>query len=126
MPIVLFILLMISAWFGHFLSGIFPVLFIALIFTVYFLAQKSWAPEKELKAIKIQVLIVAAVLGLVELLSTTLPAFYQMAAFVLGILHVGMLLIWKFKATRKMTKMVEVSGIIFLLGFSVLNIGAFK
>jgi hypothetical protein len=114
---------------------IYPALiFATLLYTVYEIARKTWSADREnvnadsytrfwgiRGAIITQMVLVAAVLAIMERLNVPVPATYQVIAFCLGLIHVGMLVAFKMKPTRKMSKLVETTGSVFLLGMCALN-----
>lgn len=114
---------------------IYPALiFATLLYTVYELARKTWSADRENEnadsytrfwgirgAVITQMVVIAAILALMERLAIPVPPTYQVIAFCLGLIHVGMLAAFKMKPTRKMSKMVEATGSVFLLGMCALN-----
>ena len=116
-------------------TSIYPaLLYSTLIYTVYELARKTWSADRENEnadsytrfwgikgAVITQMIIVAIILATMERLVIAVPTVYQIIAFVLGLLHVGVLVGFKMKPTRKMSKMVETTGSVLLLGICALN-----
>ena len=116
-------------------TSIYPaLLFLTITYTVYELARKTWSADREnvnadsytrfwgiRKAIITQMVLVAAVLAIMERLTVPVPDMYQVIAFILALIHVGILVAFKMKPTRKMSKMVEAGGSLFLIGLCALN-----
>lgn len=111
-----------------------PLFFLTITYTVYELARKTWSPDREnnhadsytrfwgiRKAVVVQMVLVAAVLATMERLTIAVPGIYQIVAFALALIHVGMLVGFKMKPTRKMSKLVETTGSVFLIGMCALN-----
>jgi predicted tellurium resistance membrane protein TerC len=105
-----------------------------LIYTIYELARKTWSPDRENVnadsytrfwgingAILVQMILTLIVVLLMRFLPMEFSRFYVWTAYGLAFIYLNTLTLFKKKPTRKMSKIVEAGGSIFLLGMCALN-----
>lgn len=116
-------------------QGLFPIMtFSVLIYTIYELARKTWSPDREndnadsytrfwgIKgALIVQASLALIILGLLEVIPFNFSMTYKLIAYALTAIYFMTLILFKSQTTRKMSKLVEAGGSIFLLGMCALN-----
>ncbi|MCM2351014.1 MAG: AMP-binding protein [Bacteriovoracaceae bacterium] len=116
-------------------SGLFPVLlFLTLLYTVYEMARKTWSPDRENEnadsytrfwgingALIVQGIMTVVIMVLMETMKFDFPLIYRLLAYTFSGIYLLSLIMFKRQTTRKMSKMVETGGSIFLLGMCALN-----
>lgn len=116
-------------------QGLAPVLtFSVLIYTVYEMARKTWSPDRENDnadsytrfwgingALTVQALLALIIMGLLEWIPFNFSMSYKLIAYGLTGVYFITLILFKMNTTRKMSKLVEAGGSVFLLGMCALN-----
>lgn len=116
-------------------SGLFSaLLFLTLLYTVYEMARKTWSPDRENEnadsytrfwgingALLVQSVLAIVILVLMETMPMNFSPIYRILAYTFSGIYLLTLILFKVKTTRKMSKLVETGGSIFLLGMCALN-----
>jgi 4-hydroxybenzoate polyprenyltransferase len=116
------------------LSLVLGLIYLSLIYTIYELARKTWSPDRENEnadsytrfwgingAIFVQMTLTLIVVLLMRFIPIPFSKTYIWSAYGLAFIYLNTLTLFKKKTTRKMSKMVEAGGSIFLLGMCALN-----
>ena len=115
--------------------AIYPaLLLLTLIYTVYEMARKTWSADRENAhadsytrfwgingAVIVQITCTLLIIILMENMNLEFSQTYRILAYSFSGIYIATLILFKFRPTRKMSKMVETSGSIFLLGICALN-----
>ncbi len=116
-------------------QGVVPVIiFSVLIYTIYELARKTWSPDRENDnadsytrfwgingALIVQTALALIIMGLIEVIPFNFSMSYKLIAYALTTIYFITLILFRMKTSRKMSKLVEAGGSIFLLGMCALN-----
>lgn len=115
-------------------SIIWPLLYLSLTYTTYELARKTWSSDREnphadsytkfwgIKgAVWAQMGLIAAILILLGGMTYNFLPSYLIGTIILSLIYITTLLAFQKSPTRKMSKMVEAGGSLFLLGMCALN-----
>ncbi len=110
------------------------LIFLTLIYTIYELARKTWSADRENAhadsytrfwginaAVGAQLLLTIVIVILMLTMQMEFSNLYKALAFFFAGLYAVTLLLFKRNPTRKMSKLVETGGSIFLLGMCALN-----
>jgi olefin beta-lactone synthetase len=110
------------------------LIYLSLIYTIYELARKTWSPDRENEnadsytrfwgintAVFVQMLLTLTVVLLMRFLPMSFSKIYIWSAYAFAFFFLNTLTMFKKKPIRKMSKLVEVGGSLFLLGMCALN-----
>lgn len=113
---------------------LYPLLYLALPYTVYELSRKTWSPDRENenadsytrfwginKTLMVEMSLVVGIAFIMDRISIILPFVHKVAAGVLFLGYFAVLMLFKKKPTRKNSKLVELAGSILLLGLYALS-----
>ncbi len=110
------------------------LIYLSLIYTIYELARKTWSPDRENVnadsytrfwginvAVFVQMILTLIVVLLMRFIPIPFSKTYIWTAYGLAFFYLNTLTLFKKKPVRKMSKLVEAGGSIFLLGMCALN-----
>ena len=110
------------------------LIYLSLIYTTYELARKTWSPDREnthadsytrfwgiKRAVIVQVALTLIILSLMHVLPVPFSRIYLFIAYALATIYSVILVVFESQSTRKISKLVEAGGSLFLLGMCALN-----